>query len=68
MSVKGVHGDTYTYVLLSKFTYIMELRRLQPNVGQAISSDSYWKEFCDWATVTLPYISRYFSRNVAFFS
>ena len=40
MSVKGAHGD-YNYIILSKFTYIRELRRLQPHEGQAISNDSF---------------------------
>ena len=42
--------------------YMRELRRLQPNEGQA--NDSYWKEFCDWTIVTLPDIGQYFSRNI----
>ena len=45
--------------------YIRELRRLQPHEGQAISNDSYWKEFFDWTIVILPDIVLYFSRNVA---
>ena len=40
MSVKEARGN-YTYIILSKLTYIKELRRLQPNEGQAISNDSY---------------------------
>ena len=52
MSVKGADGD-YTYMILSKFTYIRKLQMKQPNEGQAISNDPYWKDIFDWAIVIL---------------
>ena len=46
----------------SKFTLY---QGTQPNEEQAISNDSYWKEFFDSTIVILPDIVLYFSRNVA---
>ena len=67
MSVEGAHGN-YTYIILSEFTHIRELRRLQPNEGLAISNDSYRNELFDWTIIILPDIVLYFLVTLRNFS